>query len=179
MMKYGHGGIGGYGSTCGSLNGAAALIGLVVKEKEIQNILITDLFQWYERMQLPVFTPEEPVFDYTPPASISGSILCHASTTKWGESAGFRIDSQERKERCRRLSADVAAHTVDILNRYFSNAFVKNTSDNVTTRNCMTCHGKEGKLGNTSGHMTCTSCHAESLGHRVFSDVHYKIMDKR
>jgi hypothetical protein len=176
MMKYGHGGIGGYGSTCGSLNGAAALIGLVVEEKEIQNILITDLFRWYERTQFPVFTPDEPVLDYTLPSSVSGSILCHASNSKWGESSGFRIDSQERKERCRRLTADVAAQTVDLLNRYFSNAYVMNTLDNETVRNCMTCHGKQGKMANTSGHMTCTSCHPESLGHKVFGDVHYKLM---
>jgi hypothetical protein len=178
MMKYGHGGMGGYGSTCGTLNGAAALIGLLVGEKKNQDILMKDLFHWYEVTELPEFTPEVPIFDYTPTLSASGSVLCHASNTKWGESSGFRIDSHERKERCRRLTADVAAHTVDMLNRYFSNAYVMNTMDNESVRNCMTCHGKAGKLGDTNGSMTCTSCHTESLGHRVFADVHYRFMDK-
>jgi len=176
MMKYGHGGIGGYGTTCGSLNGAAALIGLLIEEKEIQNLLIADLFQWYENNQFPVFTPELPVLDYTPPTSVSGSVLCHASNSKWGESSGHKISSPERKERCRRLTADVTAHTVDMLNSYFSNTFVAYTRDNETVRTCMTCHGGKGKLGNTSGNMTCTSCHPKSLGHRVFGDVHYKLM---
>jgi hypothetical protein len=179
MMKYGHGGIGGYGTTCGTLNGAAALIGLVVEEKKIQDILITDLFRWYEKTELPVFTPEEPILDYTPTTSVSESALCHASNTKWGESSGFRIDSQERKERCRRLTADLAAQTVDVLNRYFRNVYVMNTLNDEGVRNCNSCHGKEGKLANTSGQMTCTSCHTESLGHKVFGDVHYKIMKER
>jgi hypothetical protein len=179
MMKYGHGGIGGYGSTCGTINGAAALIGLFVEEKEIQNILITDLFRWYEETHFPVFKPDEPVLDYTPPTSVAGSTLCHVSNTKWGASAGLRIDSKERKERCRRMTADIAAHTVDILNSYFNNTYVSNTLDNETVRNCMTCHGKKGKLANTNGHMTCTSCHPESLGHRVFADAHYKLMKNR
>ena len=37
LFKYGHGGVGGYGTICGTLNGAAALIGLLVSDKNIQN----------------------------------------------------------------------------------------------------------------------------------------------
>lgn len=177
MMKYGHGGIGGYGTTCGSLNGAAALIGLLIPEKEVQNILITDLFQWYESAQLPVYSPSSPGLDYTPPTSVSESVLCHASNTKWGASSGHKISSKERKERCRRLTSDVAAQTADMLNKYFSSDFIANTQDNESVRTCMTCHGSQGKVGNTSGNMTCTSCHTESLGHKVFGDIHYKLMD--
>jgi len=28
----------------------------------------------------------------------------------------------------------------------------------------------------TAGKMDCHSCHDESLGHKVFSDVHYRLM---
>ena len=81
MMKYGHGGIGGYGTTCGALNGGAALIGLFfAHNKKIQDSLITGLFRWYENTQLPVFRPQEPTVDFTPPSSISNSTLCHASS---------------------------------------------------------------------------------------------------
>ena len=45
MYKYGHGGIGGYGTLCGALNGAAALIGLLVSDKNIRDTMITDIFQ--------------------------------------------------------------------------------------------------------------------------------------
>lgn len=176
MMKYGHGGIGGYGTTCGALNGGAALIGLFVADKKKQNSLIADLFHWYEQTQLPVFMPQKANLDFTPPTSVAGSTLCHASTTKWGKTAGYKISSDERKERCRRLTADVAAKVSGSLNKFFDNTYMTCAHDDETVNNCMTCHGNEGKLGNTSGKMSCNSCHTESAGHKVFADVHYKLM---
>lgn len=179
MMKYGHGGIGGFGTVCGTLNGAAALISLIVAEKEIQDNLITDLFRWYEETKLPEFKPQEPILDFTPLASESGSTLCHASITNWGKAAGFKITSEERIERCRRLTGDVAARTTIVLNEYFNNTYITKGHDNETVRKCMTCHGKEGKLDNIGGKMSCASCHTESLGHKIFSDVHYKLMKEK
>ncbi|WP_372755875.1 C-GCAxxG-C-C family (seleno)protein [Labilibaculum sp.] len=44
MMKYGHGGVCGSGTICGTLNGAAALIGLLYDKKEIRDVLMADLF---------------------------------------------------------------------------------------------------------------------------------------
>lgn len=179
MMKYGHGGVNGSGTICGALNGAAALVGLMVNGKQIQDALVADIFHFYENSQLPISEPNNPGMDYTPPTSISKSPLCHASTTRWGEVSGLRIDSKERKERCRRLTADVAAKTVSTLNAYHDNTFVANAHDNETVRTCMSCHGSEGKLGNTAGKMDCTSCHTKSVGHKLFGDIHYKFMKER
>ena len=179
MMRYGHGGVNGQGTVCGALNGAAALIGLLVEGKEHQDALVAELFSSYENTPLPVFKPSEPGLDYKPPTSVAKSVLCHASTTRWGEVAGLRIDSKERKERCRRLTADIAAQTATILNRYNENTFFTNAYDNETVRTCMTCHGNEGKLSNTAGKMNCTSCHTKSLGHKLFGDAHYRFMKKR
>lgn len=179
MMRYGHGGVNGQGTICGALNGAAALIGLLVEGKENQDALAAELFYLYENSPLPVFKPSSPALDFTPPTSIAKSTLCHSSTTRWGKAADLRIDSNERKERCRRLTADIAAQTVTILNHYFDNTFITNAHDNKTVRTCMTCHGSEGKLSNTSGKMECTSCHSESLGHRLFGDIHYKLMKEK
>ncbi|MBI9064069.1 MAG: cytochrome c3 family protein [Marinilabiliaceae bacterium] len=179
MMKYGHGGIGGTGTICGTLNGAAAVIGLLVDNKKVRDALTLDLFQWYENNAFPVFKPKNPVFDFIPPTSVSESVLCHASTTKWGKKTGYRIDSNQRKERCRRLTADVAAHTVEILNAYFENTFVPTQHDNEKVNDCMVCHGSQGKMGNTTGKMNCNTCHEKSLGHKIFGDIHYKMMKKR
>jgi len=176
MMKYGHGGVNGSGTICGSLNGAAALIGLLVNGKEIQDALAAEIFYQYENSPLPIFKPNTPAMDYEPPTSIAESILCHASNTKWGDATGLRIDSKERKERCRRLTADMAAKTVSILNAYHEDSFVANAHDNETVRTCMSCHGNEGKLANTAGTMNCTSCHTKSLGHKIFGDLHYKLI---
>ncbi len=179
MMKYGHGGIGGFGTTCGALNGAAALIGLFFAEKKIQDSLITGLFRWYEKTKLPEFRPQVPILDFTPPSSISNSTLCHGSNTNWVKETGYKITSEQRKERCRRLTGDVAAQVTVVLNECFNDSYITIGHDNETVRKCMTCHGKEGKLNNTGGKMSCASCHTESLGHKLFSDAHYRLMKEK
>lgn len=179
MMKYGHGGVGGSGTICGTLNGAAAIIGLLSEGKDIRDVLIAELFDFYENAPLPVFKPTQPIFDCDMPTSVAKSFLCHSSATRWVKAAGLRIDSKERVERCRRLTADIAAQTVSILNRYHENAFITNVHDNESMRTCMTCHSKSGKVGNAGGKMNCTSCHTKSMGHEIFGDSHYKFMDKK
>ncbi|MFO7933216.1 MAG: C-GCAxxG-C-C family protein [Bacteroidales bacterium] len=176
MFKYGHGGIGGYGSVCGALNGAAALIGLLISEKGIQDRLIADIFQWYEKESFPTFSPANPVFDVTPARSLPNSILCHASNTKWSNDTGFHVSSNERKERCRRLTADVAQKVTTVLNEIHADNYVANLYSEETVNTCVACHGKEGKVKNVSTRMSCNSCHSESMGHKIFSDVHYRFM---
>lgn len=178
MMKYGHGGVNGYGTICGTLNGAAAAIGLLVEDKATRDALSAELFHMYEQTPLPTYQPQNPGLEFDPPTSIAKSVLCHASTTRWGNEADCTINSKERKERCRRLTADIAAQTVTILNNYHNNAFMAGAYDNETVRTCTTCHGGEGKIANVSGKMECTSCHDESIAHKVFADVHHKFMSK-
>lgn len=176
MMKYGHGGIAGYGTVCGALNGGAAVFGLLVTDKEDRDALIADLFRWYEQTPLPSLKPEDPGFDFEAVSVAAGSPLCHASITNWSDGADVHASSKERKERCRRLAADVAGKVTAMLNDYFADAYTAPQFNDETVQTCMTCHGKEGKLDNTAGQMSCTSCHSESIGHRLFGDVHYKLM---
>lgn len=176
MFKYGHGGIGGYGSVCGSLNGAAAVIGLLIADKTVQDRMITDIFQWYEKESFPGFTPVNTEYDFTLPKSIPNSVLCHASNTNWCNDSGFNISSKERKERCRRLTADVAQKLAIALNAIHSNEYITNIHTDEASGTCLACHGKDGKIKNSSVNMSCKSCHTESVGHRIFSDVHYKVM---
>ncbi len=176
MFKYGHGGIGGYGSVCGTLNGAAALAGLLIAEKSVQDRMITDLFQWYEKEPFPAYKPARAVPGFEPAASVSGSVLCHASNTNWCNTTGFKAASAERKERCRRLTADVAMKITASLNDVMSNAYITGSHANESASTCLTCHGDDGKLKNVSVKMNCNSCHSESIGHHIFSDIHYKLM---
>jgi hypothetical protein len=174
MFRYGHGGIGGYGTICGALNGSAALFGLFIGDKVVRDCLITDLFQWYEKEPHPVFKPEGAEMEL--PAVSSNSVLCHASNTHWSKVAGVEIESKERKERCRRMTADVTLKVVTMLNSLYDNLYITNRNSNEAVQSCMACHGNEGKLKNTAGKMDCQSCHEESLGHKVFSDVHYRLI---
>jgi hypothetical protein len=179
MMKYGRSGIGGYGTICGALNGAAALIGLLVDGNSTQNELITGLFRWYEKTSLPDFRPQMASLDFTPPPSVSVSTLCHASVTNWVKESGYMADSEQRVERCRRVTGDVAFRTVVVLNEYFGNTYVTEGHDNEDVRACMTCHGDTGKLSNTFGKMECSSCHTESIGHKIFANPHYNLMKEK
>ncbi|HEX2969796.1 MAG TPA: C-GCAxxG-C-C family protein [Bacteroidales bacterium] len=179
MMKYGHGGIGGFGTICGALNGAGAAIGLFIADKTAQDNLINGLFKWYEETALPEFKPKKAILDFTPPLSVSNSPLCHASNTNWVKESGYRVNSDQRKERCRRLTSDVAYRVTLALNEYFGNTYLTTGGENKNTRTCITCHGDNGKIGNTSSKMNCGSCHTESTGHKVFADIHYKLMKER
>jgi hypothetical protein len=178
MFKYGNVGIAGYGSVCGALNGAAAVVGLLVTDKKVQDRMITDLFQWYEKESLPKFSPANPVFDFSPAKSSSNSVLCHASNANWCKESGHTVNSDERRERCRRLTCDVARKTTTSLNEIFTNAYITNVHSDEKVNSCIACHGDEGKLKNTASKMSCNSCHSESIGHRIFSDVHYKFMQE-
>lgn len=174
MMKYGHGGIGGFGSVCGALNAAGAVIGLFVAEKSDRDTLITGMFRWYEETSLPEFRSESSALDL--PKHASGSTLCHASNTIWSKEAGYKINSEERKERCRRLTSDVAARLTVLLNEYFNDSYMTSGAENESVRTCMTCHGETGKLANTNTKMSCDPCHSESIGHKVFAGIHHELM---
>jgi hypothetical protein len=174
MMKYGVSGIGEYGSICGALNGAAAIIGLFVAKKEHQAALIEDMFTWYEKTALPVYTPPEAKQDIV--KTVAGAVLCHVSTVNWAKASGYRIDSKERSERCSRLTADVTQRLVELLNRYMTNHYVTASAMEVKTAGCIQCHGKTGKLGTVRGQMKCDSCHSGSVAHTLFGDVHYRFM---
>jgi len=88
------------------------------------NPLINELLGWYTQTMFPTDTSNEYAvnhlfnvnnYDQVLPQNISGSPLCHISVTGWCNSADFSSGSTERKERCARLTGDVAAYTVKYL----------------------------------------------------------------
>jgi hypothetical protein len=176
LFKYGHGGVGGYGSICGSLNGTAALIGLFVTDSSVRDKMILDIFRWYEQTPLPEFMPESPSNDYNPVSSISNSILCHTANTNWCKASGFKITSNERKEKCKRMTGDVVKKVTTALNELATGTYTSNVITDETANTCLSCHGGTGKVNNTAAQMSCTPCHSESIGHRLFADIHYKLM---
>ena len=52
LFKYGHGGVGGYGSICGALNGSAALIGLLVSDSSVRDKIISDVSNGMKKKHL-------------------------------------------------------------------------------------------------------------------------------
>lgn len=159
MMQYGGGGTGGWGSLCGTLNGSSALIGLFVEKEEDMKKLVAEMFLWYEQTLLPTYSPAKPDLDIEIPESISNSILCHASTTFWCKVSGHKESSKPRKERCRRLTADVARRTIEILNSYHRDRFASVHQFSEEVKECQSCHTKGSEKENSKGSMSCGSCH--------------------
>ena len=160
MMRYGDGGVGGWGSLCGIVNGGAALIGLFQrgKSKEVREALMTELCVWYETSSLPTYVPAEPQWADEAVPSVAGSVLCHVSTAKWCDATGLKAFSTEKKERCRRLAANVAIKIVEILNRKAEEGDVEFAGITAEVKSCIGCHGPK-ELGNAMGKMNCTTCH--------------------
>ncbi len=158
MFKYGEGGVAGWGSVCGTLNGASAMINLVC-EYEDAKALIDELVAWYSSTAVPVFIPagKEEITKTT-----SGSPLCHVSVSKWCKAAQVGATSTERKERCARLVADVAMKTCNLLNDHFNETFVSEHGISQDVTDCMECHGPNA-MNSTLGKMSCTPCHEQEL----------------
>ena len=160
MMIYGAGGVAGWGSLCGAVNGSAALMSLFVKKEEDLKQLVDELSLWYQETALPVYVPAKPALNIDIAKSVSSSVLCHISCTRWCKVSGHKTFTKPQKERCKRLSADTAKKTVEILNAHFASRFAAALQHDEKTKQCMPCHTKGSKLQNTRGKMECNTCHS-------------------
>lgn len=165
MMRYGEGGLSGWGTLCGIVNGGAALVGLFhsEKDKETRQQLITEFCRWYEDTPLPEFEPTEPQWAEEAVPCVARSVLCHVSTTAWCRAAGCSAFSMEKKERCRRLTADGARRIVEILNRSHQKGLPEFTPSE-ETRTCNACHGNRARR-DAMVEMECQSCHQLPADH--------------
>ncbi len=163
IMIWGGTGGAGWASLCGALIGGATAINVVVgpSNKEVFP-LVDELFSWACDFEFPQYMP--PVgkagkAEGKLPAASCGSVLCHVSVSTWCAHSKYRAESPQRSERCGRLSADVAAKVVEILNAYHAGKFVPGKYADNSVEDCMTCHGKGSSLENTRGKMDCVQCH--------------------
>lgn len=154
MFGYGAGGVAGWGSLCGALNGAAAALALLSARPQP---LISELYAWYEREALPDFLPAGARFPNV--TSVSGSVLCHVSLTRWANASGKKMASPERAERCGALAASVARKTVLLLNSQGA-AGQSLAAPEQATATCLSCHGTRGVECDASGRMRCAPCHS-------------------
>ncbi|MBL1215319.1 MAG: T9SS type A sorting domain-containing protein [Ignavibacteriae bacterium] len=168
IMLFGRGGGVGWGSICGALNGAAALISLVT-DKAPSGALINEVWGWSTTENLPTDAANAATYtiqNYTGtlPQNISGSPLCHSSVSQWCMIANKKVSDIERKERCARLAGDLAAKTAEVLNAHFASTFVGTFTDPESNAVCMSCHGGAAAF-NVMTHMECASCHTNEPVH--------------
>jgi hypothetical protein len=176
MMRYGKGGVFGYGSLCGALNGSSAAITLVSDEGTASKV-VTELLNWYAATALPTdtsnqyavnheFLVEQLKTDEALDQNAAGDVLCHVSVTEWCKLSGYASGSEQRKERCARLTGDVAAKAVELLNAVKDQTFQPLLKSPGEKSGCMSCHtaGTNYAGGQwTQGKMNCTSCHVSPV----------------
>ena len=142
-VKWGHGGAVGWGTLCGSLTGAGIATGLIAGEEG--EAILNDVIYWYTTAELPIYAPDSPKAEIQN-VNKSNSPLCHISVGKWMKKEDVKFFSPERKERCARLSADVAMKTVELLNAWKDGTYTPShgsqakTYDITTQNNCGDCH---------------------------------------
>lgn len=160
MYKYGGAGVAYWGTLCGSLNGASAVINMVTKDF---GKIINELFTWYCEFPFPSDRYEEYCAHPGQVTTVSGSPLCHISVSKWANAAGKKIHSDEKADRCAKLSGDVAAKTVELLNAALVDGNFTPTAalnDKGEFEHCLSCHtGKESTLDNVIAKQNCLDCH--------------------
>lgn len=175
-MLFGRGGGVSWGTLCGAINGGAAVISLCVPAAD-QVGLINELWGWYCSENLPSdvansFATEGKYemhkYDEALPQNISGSPLCHVSVSQWCLIAGNKVGDIERQERCARITGDIAAKTVELLNAYLNKQFTPTFQDSDEVKACLACHGPSGS-NNVMTHMECGDCH---------SDAHAGVIEK-
>lgn len=143
-FKWGHGGAVGWGTLCGSLTGVGIATGLIAGPEG--EAILNDVIAWYANTELPIYKPKNPKAAIKNVNS-SDSPLCHISVGKWMKKEGVAFASPERKERCARLSADVAMYAAKLLNDRADGKYKPMHGANVkdhgitTQLNCMECHG--------------------------------------
>lgn len=167
VMMYGRGGGAAWGTLCGAVNAGAAVISLVVP-KATSGPLIWELYGWAASTPFPTDQANQFALDnrYTTgafngvaqPQSVAGSVLCHASLTNWCIESGKKFNSNDRKERCGRITGDIAVKTGEILNAYHAGTFTPQFVTPAYAAQCLGCHGTA-LLENVRIQENCEPCH--------------------
>lgn len=158
-----HGGLMGWGTACGTLIGAGTAIGLITandktkvttpngrKAVAVGDAIINDVIAFYANESLPQYKPAHAKANIKN-KSVSDTPICHISVGKWMDKEGVKFFGIERKERCARLSADIAMYTAQLLNEWAAGTYkprnepLANAIDNQITSqgNCTECHGDD------------------------------------
>lgn len=164
MLEANKGGVSDWGTICGALYGAAAAFALFWGRKE-RTPMVNELFRWYETAALPIYEPGEKAVGLKGalPSSVSDSVLCHISVSKWCYANKQDAAGKPRSERCGRLTADVSRKAVEILNAKLEQgaAFKGTFPMQASVTGCGECHRTKGNEADwAKGVMDCTPCHS-------------------
>jgi hypothetical protein len=160
MFKYAAGGSVSWGTLCGALNGASAVINMVTKD---YSKLVSELNGWYTGFPFPSDKHEAYCKLKKQITTVAKSPLCHVSVSIWvnANNPKERVNEDGKKDRCAKLTGDVAAKAAELLNGLIlEQKFVAAYKTPEEFAHCMSCHtGTKSLLDNQQGQMNCLSCH--------------------
>jgi len=161
MLEVGKSGISDWGTICGALLGGVSALALFWGRKE-RDPLVDQLFRWYETTAFPIYKPKGKAvkFEGDLPTSQSDSVLCHVSVSKWAYSSGFSAASDQRQERCARLTSDVASKTWEIIEAKMQGKTIAGFGKSYARKTCGACHDKDKESPILKGKMDCAPCHS-------------------
>jgi hypothetical protein len=169
MFRYGGGGVAGWGTICGSLNGGSQFLNLVGSPKNYQ-VLINDLLDWYSNNSFPSKDHDSYARFQNQAQSVSKSPICHVSVTVWVNTArekdnpNIRSLSPERADRCAKVTGDVAGHIAQVINDYYSGKYFATFDPSKSEySSCLSCHldTENAYNPNVKAQMNCTTCHTD------------------
>jgi len=166
MFKYGKGGVFNWGTLCGALNGSLYVMNLATGTSVDQ--LGNELMGWYTTNPFPSALMDSYARFRGVRQTVADSPLCHLSVTKWCEETNFKINSDEKKDRCAKLAADTAAKAAELMNAWKAGAFKGVYQPNAEFASCLSCHnGVASQLDNEQGLANCTECHNDTHVHHM------------
>jgi len=161
LAVFGKGGVVGWGTVCGAINGAGMAINTVTNNLG----LVNEVTGWYTETAFPNYVPAVAgKVEGELEKSVSNSPLCHASVTKWCNASGFDENSPERGERCGRIVYETIYKTVEMLNDLADDNFVAAYASPENVIGCNSCHSPSGEVNNVMSKMDCDDCHTDAHG---------------
>jgi len=172
LAGYGWAGIIGQGTICGNLNATGMLVNILDGLNGHNEAVIGATFRYYENTELPLSTPEfvagigstdEKTTTEVVKPSTAHSVLCHSSISNWSKASGKPF--VEKGERCKRLSASITFHLVELLNRAHGGedlSVLPAAMPSEEAQACKQCHGDASTYGSAASvkaDMECTTCH--------------------
>lgn len=146
------GGISGWGTICGACAGSNIVTNMILGPRTATGsdegmLMGSELLAHYASTAMPTYVPKQPKFTGAMPTTVSDSPLCHLSVGKWMKAANKPLGSPDRRDRCARLTASMAAQTVTFLNawkdgKYKTKGVVPAKEYGIQSQhNCNDCHG--------------------------------------
>lgn len=164
MFKYGSGGVAGWGTLCGSINGAAWILQACAGTQ--LTTAVNALYDWYCNFAFPSRDHDAYALFTRQKTTVANSPLCHASASNWAHSTKNKINSDARKDRCAKLAGDVAGKTAEFINMIVAGQALPGFTQPDAT--CSGCHvGATSTYDHVQMKSTCTTyCHDDKVsGH--------------